>query len=176
MVSLSTINLPPIPKALFNIARMEGSQRALPESQTLAGYALGAYAVAEFLAHLVEHSFLGSLVYAVLVVAVLTGLTYFALNSVGARDRLYQTLTALGAMGAIVCLGYIVLHFFFAIALPPPLPSDRLVRFLLFPLIVWNLFMFAWIYRHALLRPLPAFVTACLYVVLESFVLTALLK
>lgn len=176
MISLSTINLPPIPKALFDILRMEGSQRALPESQQLAGYALGAYAVAEFLAHMIEHSFLGSLVYAVIVVAALAGMTYFALNAVGARDRLYQTLTALGAMGAIVCFGYIILHFFFAVALPPPMPSDRLVRFLLFPLIVWNVFMFAWIYRHALLRPLPAFVTAALYVVLESFVLTPLLK
>lgn len=176
MVSFSTINLPPIPKALFDIFKMEGSQKALPDSQKVAGIALGAYAVAEFFAHLIEHSFLGSLVYAVAAVGALTAFTYFTLKTVGAQDRLYQTLTALGAMGAAVCTGYIILHFFFAVALPPPLPSDKLVRFLLFPLIVWNVFMFAWIYRHALVRPLPAFVVACLYVILESFVLTPLLK
>jgi hypothetical protein len=175
-ISMPTFNLPPVPKALFDIVRMEGSQRSLPESDKLAGGAMAAYAVAEMLAHMVEHSFLGSVVYGVVTVAALTAITYFALKAVGARDRLFQTLTALGAMGALVCLGYIILHFFFAVALPPPLPSDRLVRFLLFPLIVWNLFMFAWIYRHALLRPLPAFVAACLYVVLESFILTPLLK
>jgi hypothetical protein len=175
-VSMPTINLPPIPKALFDIVRMEGSQRALPVSEQLAGGAMAAYAVGELFAHLIEHSFLGSLVYAVAVVGALAAITYFALNAVGARDRLFQTLTALGAMGALVCFAYIVLHYFFAVALPPPLPSDKLVRFLLFPLVVWNVFMFAWIYRHALLRPLPAFVTAALYVVLESFILTPLLK
>jgi hypothetical protein len=159
-ISLPTVNLPPTPKALLDILRLEGGQQQLPVSTTLAGAAIGAYAVAEMLAHAVEHSFVGSLFYGVMTAGLLTAITYFALKSVGASNRFIQTLTALGAMGTLVCLAYIVLHFVFSQALPPPLPSERLVRFLLFPLVVWTLFMFTWLYRHATLRVIPAFVVA----------------
>lgn len=175
-ISLPTVNLPPTPKALLDIVRLEGGQQHLPVSATLAGAAFGAYAVAEILAHLVEHSFVGSLLYGVLTAGALAGITYFTLKIVGARDKLIQTLIALGAMGTLVCLAYIVLHLLFAQALPAPLPSDRLVRFLLFPLVIWELFMFVWLYRHATLRTIPAFVVAGLYVVLENFILTPLFK
>jgi hypothetical protein len=175
-ISLPTVNLPPVPKALLDILRLEGGQRELPVSTTLASAAMGAYTVAEIFAHTVERSFLGALMYGVLAAGALTGITYFALNLVGARDKFIQTMTALGAMGTLVCLAYIVLHLVFGLALPPPLPSDRLVRFLLFPLIIWELFMFTWLYRHASLRTIPAFVTAGLYVILESFILTPLFK
>jgi hypothetical protein len=175
-ISLPTVNLPPTPKALLDILRLEGGQQELPVSTTLAGAAIGAYAVAEMLAHAVEHSFVGSLLYGVMTAGLLTAITYFALKSVGASNRFIQTLTALGAMGTLVCLAYIVLHFVFSQALPPPLPSERLVRFLLFPLVVWTLFMFTWLYRHATLRVIPAFVVAGCYVILESFILTPLFK
>ena len=168
-VSFPTINLPPIPKALWDIVKLEGSQKSLPESQKLAGAAMAAYAVGEILVHSIEHSILGSIVYGIAIPAVLAAITYFALKIVGSLDKLLQTLTALGATGALLCLAYIVLHFIFAIALPPPLPSERLVRFLLFPLVVWNVFMFTWLYRHAALRTIPAFVVSTLFVILEGF-------
>ncbi len=175
-ISLPTVNLPPAPKALLDILRLEGGQQELPVSPRLAGAAMGAYAIAEILAHSVEHSVLGSLGYGVLTAGILAGITFFSLNMVGARDRFIQTITALGAMGTVVCLAYIVLHLVFGAALPPPLPSDRLVRFLLFPLVIWELFMFTWIYRHASLRTIPAFVASGVYVILESFILTPLFK
>ena len=175
-VSLPTINLPPIPKALFDIVKLEGSQKALPESDKLAGAAMAAYAVGEILVHSIEHSILGSILYGIVVPAVLAAMTYFALKAVGSRDKLIQTLTALGATGALLCVAYIILHFIFAIALPPPLPSDKLVRFLLFPLVVWNIFMFTWLYRHAALRTIPAFVVSTVYVILEGFILSPLFR
>jgi hypothetical protein len=63
----------------------------------------------------------------------------------------------------------------FAVALPPPLPTQRLVNFLLFPLVIWNFFAFTFIYRHAKLRSLPAFVISATFVIIVDFILGRLL-
>ena len=80
-----------------------------------------------------------------------------------------------GYKGAIIALTSIVLHFVFAVALPPPLPTERLVNFLLFPLVLWNFFAFTYVYRHAKLRSVPAFSFAATFVIIVDFIMARLL-
>jgi len=80
----------------------------------------------------------------------------------------------MAVMGAVAALAYIILHLIVGVALPPPLPTDRLARFLLFPIIVWTAFMYAFLLRHVSLRPIPAFVVAALYVLFIEVVLSTI--
>lgn len=174
------INIPiinhPTSRAFIKILNLEGSQQALPESQDLLKAALAAYAVMQAGAQLFEHSVIGSLIYGLACAALLYASTFYLLRFVNQNDKFVKTLTALAATGAIGALAYILLHFVFGVALPPPLPTERLLRFLLFPIVVWNVFMFSFLYRHVSLRALPAFVIATIYVIAIDAILSPLAK
>lgn len=170
------MSLPPTLKAFIQIVKFEGGQRDLPESTPLMGASLVAYVVFSAALHGLEHTMLGSLGYGLLSTALLVALTFGVLKAYGRSDVLIKTLTALAATGAFMALTSIVLHFVFAVALPPPLPTDRLVRFLLFPVVLWYFFMFAWLYRHAGMRTIPAFALAATYVVTINWIFSSLLK
>ncbi|HTO80417.1 MAG TPA: hypothetical protein VMJ31_11645 [Methylocystis sp.] len=163
------------PKAFLDILSLEGGQGKLPVSTRLMGGSLGVYAVLQTADHLLEHSFGGSLVYGLASAALVGVSTALVLPRYDARDRIVQTVTALAGVGAVIALASIVLHFVFAVALPPPLPTERLVNFLLFPLCIWNFFAFAYIYRHAKLRSLPAFALSATFVIVVDFILGRLL-
>ena len=163
------------PKAFLDILSLEGGQGALPVSTRLMGGSLGVYAVLQGFDHFLEHSFGGSLIYGLASAALVGGFTALVLPRYDARDRVVQTITALAGVGAVIALASIVLHFVFAVALPPPLPTQRLVNFLLFPLVIWNFFAFAYIYRHAKLRSLPAFALSATFCIVVDFILGRLL-
>jgi hypothetical protein len=163
------------PKAFLDILSLEGGQSKLPDSTRLMGGCLGAYAVLQTADHFLEHSFGGSIVYGLASAALVGGFTALVLPRYDARDRVVQTITALAGVGAVIALASIVLHFVFAVALPPPLPTQRLVNFLLFPIVIWNFFAFAFIYRHARLRSLPAYVISAIFVIIVDFILAKLL-
>ena len=80
----------------------------------------------------------------------------------------------MAATGALAAAAYVFLHLIVGVVLPDPLPTERLARFLLFPIIIWILFMYAFLLRHVSLRPIPAFVTAALYVLVIEVVLSAI--
>lgn len=174
-ISLSTISLPPSARALVDILRLEGGPGALPLSNRLAGFSLAAYGLGETGLQLFDHQWAPAIAYGVVSVALLFAVTVAVLFAVGARERFVQTLTALGATGAIVAAATIVLHLFVAQVFPPPLPTSKLVGFLLFPLVIWNVTLFAWLYRHASLRFIPALAVAACYVGITSFIIAPLI-
>lgn len=174
-ISLSNISLPPIPKALIDIMRLEAGPNALPLSGKLAGFSLAAYGVGETGLQVFDHELGPAAVYGVVSALILTAVTAVVLYAVGARERFVQTLTALAATGAVVAVASLVLHLFVAQVFPAPLPTSKLVGFLLFPLIIWNVTLFAWVYRHASLRFIPALAVAGCYVGITTFIIAPLI-
>ena len=71
----------------------------------------------------------------------------------GYNERLTQTLTALALGGAIVIFVRTALGFFIfispAFAELPEINVQELTAFLLFPLYVWNIFVFAFLFRRS---------------------------
>ncbi|WP_424360663.1 hypothetical protein [Methylocystis parvus] len=171
------LNIPfvndPTPRTFFKMLNLEASQLSLPESDTLMKGALAAYVVLQAAAQFFSKSLVVSIFYGVGSAAVLYGATFFLLRFLKQEEKFVKTLTAMAVMGAVAALAYIILHLIVGVALPPPLPTERLARFLLFPIIVWTAFMYAFLLRHVALRPIPAFVTAALYVLAIEVVLSA---
>lgn len=163
------------PKAIVDIIKLEGGQGKLPVSTPLMGGSLAAFALLVGAEHLLSHSFLGSLAFGGGAALLLGGGTAGVLALYKSQDKTVQTITALATVGAIIALVSILLHFIFAAALPPPLPSDRLIRFLLFPMIIWKVFAFAFIYRHAKLRTVPAFAFSATLAIVFDFIMATLL-
>jgi hypothetical protein len=172
------LNIPfvndPTPRTFLKMLNLEASQLSLPESQELMKGALAAYVVLQAGAQFFSKSLPVSIFYGVASAGVLYGATFYLLRFLKQEQKFVKTLTALAVMGAIAALAYIVLHLIVGVALPPPLPTERLARFLLFPIIVWTAFMYAFLLRHVSLRPVPAFVTAALYVLAIEVVLSAI--
>ncbi|MEK4032994.1 hypothetical protein WOC76_19260 [Methylocystis sp. IM3] len=161
-------------RTVLKMLNLEASQLSLPESQQLLKGGLAAYVVLQAGAQFFSHSIVVSIFYGVASAAVLYGATFYLLRYLGQEQKFVKTLTAMAIMGAIAALAYIILHLIVGVALPPPLPTERLARFLLFPIIVWVAFMYAFLLRHVSLRPIPAFVTAALYVIAIEVVLAAI--
>jgi len=164
-----------VPRTLFDIIRLEAGQGDLPKSSQLLGASLALYGLGEAWEQYFEHSLPGSLIYGLLTTALLAGITWGVMKFTGEMQRFTKTLTALALTGAVAAAVFGLMHVLFSIALPPPLPTDKLLRFLLFPVFVWNAFMFAFLYRNAKLRPIPAFVTAAVFVLIVDAVMSPLL-
>jgi hypothetical protein len=163
------------PKALLDIITLEGGPSKLPVSIPLMSGCLGAYAVLQTCDHLLEHSLGSSIIFGLASAALVAIPTAIVLPLYDARDRIVQSVTALAAIGAVIALASILLYFIFSVALPPPLPTGRLVGFLLFPLVIWNVFGFAFVYRHAKIRTLPAIAFAATFAIVVDFILARLL-
>jgi hypothetical protein len=174
------INIPlikhPVAQTFLKILNLEATQRSLPDSRETMNVALGVYAFLQFTAQLFAHSFIGSVIYGGLSAAICYFWNLFLLRHLNHEDKFVRTVIAVAGMGAIGAFAYIVLHALFGIALPPPLPTERLLRFLLFPIIVWLAFIYAFFYRHVDLRPVPAFFVAALYVLIIEVILSAVAR
>jgi hypothetical protein len=172
------LNIPllndPTPRTFVKMLNLEASQLSLPESDQLMKGSLAAYVVLQAIAQYFSHDLLVSVFYGVSSGIVLYAATRSLLRFLGQEHKFVKTLTAMAVMGAVAALAYILLHLIVGVALPPPLPTERLVRFLLFPIIVWTAFMYAFLLRHVSLRPIPAFATATLYVLMIEVVLSAI--
>jgi hypothetical protein len=172
------LNIPfinePTPRALWKIVNLEASQLSLPDSKQLMYVALAAYVVLQFGAQVFGKSVPVSIFYGVSSAVVLYGATLALLRYLGQEEKFVKTLTAMAATGALAAAAYIILHLIIGVVLPPPLPTDRLARFLLFPIIIWIVFMYAFLLRHVSLRPIPAFATAAFYVLAIEVVLSAI--
>lgn len=171
------INIPiinhPVARTFLKILNLEASQLSLPESQETMKVAVGAYAVLQTGAQLFNHSLIGSVIYGALSALIVYFSTHYLVRYLKQEDKFNRTVIAIAGMGALGAAAYILLHFLFALALPPPLPTERLLRFLLFPIIIWLVFIYAFFYRHLDMRPVPAFTTAAFYVLLVEVILSA---
>ncbi|TLG76957.1 hypothetical protein [Methylocystis sp. B8] len=174
------INIPLLneqtPQTVLKMIKLEASQLSLPDSRELMWGAFGAYAVLQAIAQAFNHSVLGSLLYGALSAGILYGATYGLLRVLKEDAKFQRTATALAIMGALAALAYIILHLVFGIALPPPLPTEKLLRFLLFPILIWMVFMYAFLFRHVSLRPVPAFVAASFYVIVIEVILSPICR
>lgn len=173
-ISLPTISLPATPRALIDIIKLEAGPSALPATQTVLLSSLAAYAAGATAQQMVPHEILPSIVYGAIDTGLLAAVTFGVLLAVGARDRFAQTLTALAAIGAIVSLVSFVLQMFVGVVFPPPLPTGKLVGFVLFPLVLWKVTLYMWIYRHGSLRFIPSLAVSAAYVGFTLFVLAPL--
>jgi hypothetical protein len=162
------------PRTFLKMLNLEASQLSLPESPQLMKAMLAAYVVLQAGAQFFSHSAVVSIFYGLASAGVLYGATFYLLRYLKQEEKFVKTLIALAGMGALAALAYIVLHLIVGVALPPPLPTERLARFLLFPIIIWTVFMYAFLFRHVSLRPIPAFVTASLYVLAIEIVLSSI--
>jgi hypothetical protein len=172
------LNIPfindPLPRTFIKMLNLEASQLSLPESKQLMQGALAAYAVLQFGAQAFNKSIPVSIFYGLGSAAILYGATLALLRYLKQDEKFVKTLTAMAATGALAAAAYILLHLIVGVVLPPPLPTERLARFLLFPIIIWTLFMYAFLLRHVSLRPIPAFVTSALYILAIEVVLSAI--
>lgn len=166
----------PLVRTAWKIFQIEASQLSLPDSKELMQRSLIAYAVAQTGSQMFDHSVIGSVIYGLVSAGLAYGSTLYLLRYLKQEDKFNRTVLAIAGTGAIGALAYIVLHMFFALALPPPMPTERLVKFLLAPIIVWYAFIYAFYYRHVALRPIPAFVTAAFYVLVVQIVLSVICK
>ena len=133
-------------KVFYDIVALESGQGLLPISTKLMGGCLAAYA-----ARTGGRAFARSRAHAGSACSAFPAPPWWAGGTAGVlelykrRDKTIQTITALAGVGAFIALVSIILHFIFAVALPPPLPTQRLVNFLLFPIVLWLVFSFAFI-------------------------------
>lgn len=174
------INIPvvkhPVTQTFLKILNLEASQRSLPDSRETMNIALGAYGFLQFAAQFFAHSFIGSVIYGALSAAFCYFFNLYLLRFQKHEDKFVRTVIAVAGMGALGALAYVILHALFGMALPPPLPTERLLRFLLFPIIVWLAFIYAFFYRHIDLRPVPAFAMGALYVLIVEVIMSAILR
>jgi CHASE2 domain-containing sensor protein len=170
-----SISLPPTPKALLDLIKLEAGPAPLPASRLALWISLGAYVATEAGGQLVSGDILPSIAYGVVSAALLAALTFGALTLAGARDRFQQTLVALASTGAIIGLVSMVLSLAVAQIFPPPMPAMKLVAFVLFPLVLWKFTVFLWIFRHASLRFIPAFALSAIYIGFMLLILSPLL-
>jgi hypothetical protein len=162
-------------KVFYDIIALESGQGLLPISTKLMGGCLAAYAVAQAAVHLLDHELMPALLFGASSAALVGGGTAGVLELYKRRDKSVQTITALAGVGAFIALVSIILHFVFAVALPPPLPTQRLVNFLLFPVVLWMVFSFAFIYRHAGIRTIPAFAFAGTVAIVIDYIFATLM-
>lgn len=166
----------PVVQTAWKIFKIEASQLSLPDSKELMQSALIAYALMQAGSQMFDHSAIGAVIYGLVSAGFAYGATLFLMRFLKQEDKFTRTVIAIAGTGAIGALAYILLHMFFALALPPPLPTERLVKFLLAPIIVWYVFIYAFYYRHVDLRPIPAFVVAAFYVLIVQVVLSVICK
>ena len=147
------LTLPSPIQKIYGILTFTLGADVLPKSRLLLIVCLAGFAAAVFLFQGTFYpparaaaSGIGS---AVLVSAVAAGWASIS----GYRERLVQTLTALALGGALVILSRVVLGFFIYIA-PifaelPDVNVRELEAFLLFPIYVWNIFVYAFLFRRS---------------------------
>ena len=172
------LNIPlinnPTPKTFAKMLNLEASQLSLPDSPELMKIMIAAYVAFQMGAQYFNHSIYGSLIYGFGGAVLLYGATFYLLKYMKEEHKFVRTMIALAGMGALAALAYIILHLIVGVALPPPLPTERLARFLLCPIIMWTAVMYAFLFRHVSLRPIPAFVTAALYVLVIQVILSSI--
>lgn len=165
----------PIPiQKVAGILNFTAGADVLPKSRVLLAVCLAAFMTAVFLFQgtffspaRAAASGAGA---AVVLSAVASG---WALMS-GYRDRLIQTLTALALGGAIVIFIRTALGFFIYISPVfselPEVNVRELEAFLLFPIYVWNIFVYAFLFRRSYRAEVVlAFAIAILVVIMVYF-------
>jgi hypothetical protein len=130
----------------------------LPKSPLLLAASLGAFAVAIFLRQAMDYSLARAAASGIGSAALLGAVAFLCAKVSGYQERLTQTLCALALGGAIIIFLTTFLRLLHFISLVftdtsedglPYINVSELASFLLFPLFVWNVFIFAALFRRS---------------------------
>jgi len=142
----------PIQKVL-GILNFKLGPEVLPKSPKLLAFSIVAFAAAVFLFPYNFYSLARAAASGIGSAALLALVALLCARVSGYNERLTQTLTALALGGAIVIFVRTVLGFIIFIspnlAELPDINVRQLTAFLLFPLYVWNIFVFAFLFRRS---------------------------
>ena len=168
------ITLPPPIQNVLGILDFKLGPEVLPKSLILLAVSLVAFAASVFLFQASFYSPARAAASAIGSAFLLALVALLWARVSGYNERLTQTLTALAVGGAIVifvrtALGFII---FISPALSelPEINVQELTAFLLFPLYVWNIFVFAFLFRRSFRADVPiAFAIAIVLVFILYF-------
>jgi hypothetical protein len=142
----------PVQKVL-GILNFKLGPEVLPKSPFLFAASLVAFAAAVFLFQASFYSLARAAASGIGGAVLLAAVAMLCARVSGYNERLTQTLTALALGGAIVIFVRTVLGFIIFIspnlAELPDINVLQLTAFLLFPLYVWNIFVFAFLFRRS---------------------------
>lgn len=161
-------------RAWFDICLLRRAPQELPASNYLLGLALCCYAAVSLLVSAQNYEFPRALLLAGVDLGLLAGFIWLLLYLQGKVTRFNQTLSAMAGTGSI--MGLIALPLL-VMAGPEtvsgPVPASLVSVWLL--LLLWNLFVMAHIFRHALSTTfLVGFGFSILYAVISMQVITTL--
>jgi hypothetical protein len=166
-----------VTKGLNGIFRMEPGGQLLPYSLPLLVVGLVVYASSEFELEYISHTPVAAAKFALIAPALLTILTAIGLFVAGRRERLKETLVALLLAGAVVTIVNVAMRVSMPLFFPPEIDLGKLIGFLLFPLFLWNLLVFAYIYQRAFAgRPRLSLGLSAGYLVPLTFVIASIWK
>jgi hypothetical protein len=142
----------PVQKVL-GILNFKLGPDVLPKSPILLAVSLIAFAAAVFLFQASFYTPARAAASGIGSAVLLAAVAVLCARISGYNERLTQTLTALALGGAIVIFVRTALGFFMfinpAFAELPEINVQELTSFLLFPLYVWNIFVFAFLFRRS---------------------------
>jgi hypothetical protein len=147
------ITLPPPIQNVLGILDFKLGPEVLPKSLILLAVSLVAFAASEFLFQASFYSPARAAASGIGGAVLLAAVAMLWARVSGYNERLTQTLTALAVGGAIVIFVRTALGFIIFIspnlAELPDINVQELTAFLLFPLYVWNIFVFAFLFRRS---------------------------
>ena len=147
------ITLPPPIQNVLGILDFKLGPEVLPKSLILLAVSLVAFAASEFLFQASFYSPARAAASGIGGAVLLAAVAMLWARVSGYNERLTQTLTALAMGGAIVIFVRTALGFIIFIspnlAELPDINVQELTSFLLFPLYVWNIFVFAFLFRRS---------------------------
>ena len=153
------LTLPSPIEKIVGILNFKLGGDVLPKSRVLCWLSLVAFAAAGALFQGNYFSPARSIASGIAGALLLAVVTLVSARVSGCNERLLQSLTALALGGAIVILVRTFLGFFIYIN-PifeglPEVNLRELIAFLLFPLYVWNVFVFAFLFRRSFRADVP---------------------
>jgi hypothetical protein len=156
--------LPAPIQTIVGIVSWKLGPEVLPKSPFLLTVSLVAFAVSVSLRQAMDYSVARAVASGIGSAAVLGAVAYLCAKVSGYNERLMQTLTALAIGGAIVILVNVSLRFLLVVSLAftdvsgeglPYINVVQLANFLLFPLLIWNVYVFAALFRRSFRPSVP---------------------
>lgn len=143
---------------------------ALPYSWLALIFSLILFGLSRYQLHSLEHSQMAAFQVGLWAPVALTAVAVLGLLMTGTIGTIARTLTALAATGAVMALVTAVVRVFFFVATPEEANIGKMIGFITFPLLLWNLLVYAYIFRHTFAgRPVLAFALAGFYVIPISY-------
>lgn len=162
-------------KGIAGICGMSGRLEAVPYSGLALIFSLALFGLSRYQLHSLEHTQEAAIQVGLWASFALMVVTLVGLILTGKLGLIGRTLTTLAATGAVMALVTAIVRIFFFVATPEEANIGKMIGFIMFPLLLWNLMVYAYIFRHTFAgRPVLALTLAGFYVVPISYGLAAI--